>query len=165
MAVKSAVKDGELEALVKKHNGAALDAKPKRPSRADETRRERRRRRPELLDGTRQNLHVSHKVREDAEKRGMELRWIKNTALRMEQMTQIDDWDVVEGVAPKAAGNRDPDKMILVEKPKEWCAADRAAKQRELDRMFEGIKRDKHAGGTEKYHRGDIKIIEDGRQS
>lgn len=141
---------------------------PAQPKRVEQVQRERRRRRSEDLDGTRMNLHVPREIREQADRQGLELRWITAGSLRVEQLTKYDDWDPMKDPTSgqqitKAAGNTDDGQMLLVGKPKEFCEADRKAKNKRLSEELKEAEAGRDdRGGLVNYHRGNIEL-DDGR--
>lgn len=92
--------------------------------RAADTRRERRRRDDGDIDQTaRLKLAIPRDVKEQAKREGKVLRWVLDEPGRQMQM-DADDWDVVEGVRPVAAGQSDDQKLVLMSKYKDWHEGD-----------------------------------------
>lgn len=104
-----------------------------RETRAETTRRERRNRDPEALAGIRKHLRVPKSIQEDAERRGVTLRWVKADTMRAETMIDAD-WDPTQDADGKQlsrASSRSEDvRMVLMEKPNEWIAEERRARAR-----------------------------------
>lgn len=116
---------------------------PALSNRAEETRRERRRRADGDLDRMgRMALSIPTEVRERAAREGKTLRWIRDVPGRIQEMTR-DDWDIVPGVEPVAASRNEEGNLILVEKYGDWFEADRAKKTNLLDEREESLKRGK----------------------
>jgi len=93
--------------------------------RAEETRRERRRRDDGDLDRTaRMKLAIPQSIQEQAKRDGKTLRWVRNDVGRMQQL-QAEDWDIVKEVQPVAASRTDEGQMVLMSKYADWYAADR----------------------------------------
>jgi hypothetical protein len=116
--------------------------KPKTGARIEEE-RNRRRRRDELGDGRMRNLAVNGKLDPN-----YTYRWVNDDPGRMYNLTQADDWDVVQvgdlGEAhPKDKGvgtgiERVVDKVtgkraVLLRKPKDYYLADKAKEQARID--------------------------------
>ncbi len=106
--------------------GSAGGAEAQPSQRASEERRERRRRDDGDLDGmARMKLAIPAHIKEQAEREGKTLRWVRDDVGRMQQM-QAEDWDRVEGVDGVSASRSDDSQMILMSKYKDWFDADRA---------------------------------------
>ena len=115
--------------------------KPALSPRAEETRRERRRREDGDLDRMgRMALSIPTEVRERAAREGKTLRWIRDTPGRLQEMSR-DDWDRVQDVEPVAASRTEEGSLVLVEKYQDWFDADRAKKSNLLDTMEDALKR------------------------
>lgn len=125
----------------------ATDVAPALSSRADETRRERRRRDDGDLDrGARLNLAIPAEIREQAKREGKTLRWINDDGNRMHQMTEQDDWDVVESplVKPVAVGTSKDGQPVmarLCSKYQDWYDQDQRDKARILDERERAVER------------------------
>jgi hypothetical protein len=103
--------------------------------RAAETRRERRRRDDGDIDRmARLKLAIPRDVQDKAKQEGKVLRWVLDEGGRQSQMHE-DDWDVVEGVKPVAAGQSDDQKLVLMSKYKDWHEKDLAADERDMTAM------------------------------
>lgn len=99
-----------------------------RQGRAEDTRRERRRRGDETLSAAKR-LPIPPEVQAKAKAEGLQLRWANDEGNRMHQLTKLDDYDKVEGVAPVPVGtdtNGDPIMAHLLAKPKSFIEEDRA---------------------------------------
>lgn len=95
-------------------------------SRAEETRRERRRRDDGDLDRTaRMKLAIPQNIQEQAKRDGKTLRWVRDDVGRLQQM-QSEDWDIVQDVPTVAASRTDEGQMVLMSKYADWYDADRA---------------------------------------
>ena len=93
--------------------------------RAEETRRERRRRDDGDLDRTaRMKLAIPQNIQEQAKRDGKTLRWVRDDIGRMQQM-QAEDWDIVPGVPTVAASRTDEGQMVLMSKYADWYHKDR----------------------------------------
>jgi hypothetical protein len=106
---------------------------PGRPRRAEETAQRRRRRSDEGLAPARK-LEIPPDVAKRLEAEGRNPRWVNDEGNRMYRLTQLDDYDKVEGVEPVPVGVAPDGKPILahlLSKPIEFIAEDRAkAEQR-----------------------------------
>jgi hypothetical protein len=99
------------------------------PTRADETRRERRRRDDGDLDRMLSlNLSVPREIEEQLRQEGKVSRWILDT--RMAQ-AHADDWDIVPGVEPVQANPMlgSPERLVLCSKYADWHDADRSREE------------------------------------
>lgn len=96
-----------------------------RPSpRAEEMRRERRRRDDGDLDRmARQKLAVPREIEERLKAEGKVWRWFLDEPGRQID-AHNDDWDVVEGVKPVSAGQSEETRLVLMSKFKDWHQAD-----------------------------------------
>lgn len=98
--------------------------------RAADVRRERRRRDDGDIDRmARLSLAVPHEIAERAKREGKVLRWFLNKPGRIAE-AHDDDWDAVPNIAHVAAGQEDEEKLILMEKFKDWHVADLSAETR-----------------------------------
>ena len=96
-------------------------------ARAEETRRERRRRDDGDIDRmARMKLAIPISVQERLKREGKEARWVRDDAGRMQQMI-AEDWDPVEGVPTVAASRTDEGQMVLMSKYSDWYNEDRRA--------------------------------------
>jgi len=125
-----------------------------RPSRAEVTQTERRRRKGGIVD----KLAIPESITKAHP--DMEFRWGRDEAGRIQQLTQNDDWDIVPDVGPIHGGNGEAGKgmqMRLLMKPKAFMAQDRAEKEDAL-KAIEQAQVEKHpdaatatANGAEMY--------------
>lgn len=100
--------------------------------RARAERRERRRRDTGDLDRMqRMHLTIPTSVQERADREGKTLRWVLDEPGRQMQMDANDWYAVREGVVASAGKNTDQ-KLILMEKPKDWYEEDRKSFDRDL---------------------------------
>lgn len=125
----------------------AENTAPVQSSRADETRRERRRRDDGDLDrGARLNLAIPAEIREQAKREGKTLRWINDDGNRMHQMTEQDDWDIVDSplVKPVPVGTSKDGQPVtarLCSKYQDWYDQDQRDKARLLDERERAVER------------------------
>jgi hypothetical protein len=92
--------------------------------RAAETRRERRRRDDGDIDHmSSMKLAVPLAVQEKLRAEGKVWRWVLDSSGRQTAM-QANDWDIVEGVLPVAAGQADEQKLVLMAKYQDWHQKD-----------------------------------------
>jgi len=111
----------------------AIPALASRPTRADDTRRERRRREDGDLDRMAGlKLAIPRDIQEQADREGKTLRWVLDTPGRMQQMI-ADDWDKVPDVTSIAADRESGDQLVLCSKYKDWYDADQAQAAKTLD--------------------------------
>ena len=107
----------------------------------------RRRRREDIGPNRNLKLHVS----EDAKERGFKYRFINKRPGRVQQLTQMDDWDIVSaseiesrsiGTTVERIGNsRDGESMILIRKPMAYVEADRAKAAKAIDATEDAMRR------------------------
>lgn len=133
-----------------------------RPTRADEVRRERRRK-PGSTSISGLKLHVDSDKLDPA----YEYRWVNDRGGRVQQLF-ADDWDKVEDptIVSSAAGtvpttqvgvdSGKPFEAVLMRKRKEWYQADQKEKQRPLDEIDESIRRGLNHQQAEPELRGEI---------
>lgn len=148
-----------------------------RPPRAVEVQAERRRRQG---SGAERNMKLY--VPEQAKDPNFYYRWVNNKPGRVKQLTQMDDYDIVESadgaidtgtaegtVVKRTVDRREGDEAILVRKPLHFYEADKAEEQRLLDARDEELRAGRVQGaealsGAESYvpggHRG-----QDGRNT
>lgn len=115
-----------------------------RTERKDEVRQERRRRDDATIDGRqRKKLAIPQQITARLEAEGRTPRWVIDEGNRVHQLTQLDDYDVVEGVAPvpvvidKKSGA--VANQILLSKPSRFLQEDRAkleASRQETERAL-----------------------------
>lgn len=130
-----------------------------RPTRADEVRKERRRKRGSTII-TGQKLGVNEAL---LDRKNFEYRWINDKPGRINAMTTDDDWDLVTDPSKAVKGdgtnegglvsinvgageNNQPLKAYLARKAKDLYAEDQDEKRENLDRMMGAIKRGKQEG-------------------
>lgn len=108
---------------------------PKRLSRDEELRQRRAARDPGTLDRSRNlKLAVSDSVR--SANAGQQLRWVNDTGNRMHDLTEVDFYTKVDGVAPVPVGTDEAGKPIyahLCRKPMDMFLEDQAAKAAVID--------------------------------
>ncbi|MEO1503123.1 MAG: hypothetical protein AAFU68_02740 [Pseudomonadota bacterium] len=126
---------------------------PAKRSRATFERNERRRRDSEALDndGYRMKLAVHPEIAAAAEAEGLDLRWENDEGYRVQQREQ-EDWSIVkaegfEGRRVVGVKEGKEQHAVLMSKPKEWRAEDRARKQRRLDEQMGELRRGNAVGG------------------
>lgn len=98
--------------------------------RAEQARRERKARNAGVLNGSRQHLFVPLEIQEDAKRRGMVLRWVRQDPMRIAQ-TQGVEWEFVtdekgQNIVKAAGREKDDGKLVLMQKRADWHAEDRA---------------------------------------
>jgi hypothetical protein len=115
-----------------------------RTERKEEVRQERRRRSDDTLDGgQRKKLAIPAEIEAKLKAEGRTPRWAVDTGNRIHQLTQMDDYDRVEGVEPvPVVVNRKTGEVanqILLSKPTRFIEEDRAkqdAPRREIERAL-----------------------------
>lgn len=110
-----------------------------RGRRALEEQRERRKRDGTRTSGQYDILYVPADIRDDAERRGVSLRWARATSTRSEQLRGTE-WVPSKHNGQnvfKPAGGNDADKLVLMEKDKDWLREDLAEQQRRIDVSLE----------------------------
>lgn len=101
-----------------------------RGDRQTEERAQRRRRDDSTITGQRLKLAIPEDVARRLESEGRTPRWVTDEGNRIQQLTRMDDYDVVEGVEPvsvvvdKKSGK--VAKQILLSKPTRFIQEDRA---------------------------------------
>jgi hypothetical protein len=114
----------------------------------------RRRRREGLGDERNLKLYVPEQMKDP----NFNSRWVNDRAGRVRQLTVEDDWDVVD--TAKLGGDPDPgintaegtvinrvgdkftgERMVLLQKPKEYFEKDRAEKAARLDQIEASMRR------------------------
>jgi hypothetical protein len=114
--------------------------------RAQEARRERRRRDDGDLDGmSRLKLAIPPSVKTRLDAEGKVARWILDDKNRLAD-THENDWDVTPGVEAVPAGEGDL-KLVLHEKFRDWWDEDQRKKAVKLDKMDRAIERGEASGG------------------
>lgn len=115
-----------------------------RTARQNEVRQERRRRDDATLDGGQaRKLAIPPDVEAKLAAQGRTGRWVNDVGSRIEDLTVRDDWDKVEGVAPRSVvidvKKGETAQAILLSKPNAFIAEDRAkreAKRREREQAM-----------------------------
>ena len=106
-------------------------AEQRRGRRAEETAQRRRRRGNDDLSAS-ARLAIPPEVQAEADRKGLQLRWVNDEGNRMYQLTKLDDYDPVEGVDPVPIGkdkDGQPIKAHLLAKPKAYIAEDQAVRE------------------------------------
>lgn len=127
------------------------DTATARPTRAEQTRRERR-----MKPGATVNAGIKLSLDEDRlDRKTYDYRWVNDVPGRVKQLEAMD-WDVVKddeaktdgtgaGTVPTVHGgigdNGKPHGMVLMRKFKDWADEDRKRKRKPLDEMDEAIRR------------------------
>lgn len=112
-----------------------------RGNRAEDIRTERRRKPGSTVD-----LGIKLHVPEDAKDPRFEHRWVNDTGMRVQQMTE-NDWDPApygdKGTETRVVGTDGgkPIKAVLMRKQKAWYQDDQKAKRAQLNEMEQAIKR------------------------
>jgi hypothetical protein len=102
-------------------------------ARAEETRRERRRRDDGDLDRMgRMALSIPPEVKERLDREGKTHRWVRDAAGRQQAM-RADDWDITPNVDPVPEARDSEGKLVLMEKFRDWYDDDQRAKNNVLD--------------------------------
>jgi hypothetical protein len=100
-----------------------------REARQNEERRERRRRTDTTIDGgQRLKLAIPPEIEAKLKAEHRTPRWVNDEGNRMHQMTNLDDYDRVEGVEPRVVGTSKegkPIKAYLCSKRDDFIAEDR----------------------------------------
>lgn len=104
-------------------------------------------------------LTIPAEIQAKATRDGVELRWFNDIRGRVHNKTTNDDWDVVDGMDQINGGKHTREgefKMVLCQKPKEFCEEDRAKKEQERrDKMANRFKgetwQDAKAGGRSEF--------------
>lgn len=120
-------------AQVPVQNPAAVLDSPPATRRADETRRERRRRDDGDLDRmASMKLAIPRDIQEQARREGKVVRWILDNRLTE---AEANDWDKVEGVAPVQANpmSGTDERLILCSKYADWDEDDRRKDEHVID--------------------------------
>lgn len=107
--------------------------------RAEEVRRERRRRDDGDLDRMgRMALAIPPEVKERLDREGKTCRWVLDTPGRQTAML-ADDWDVTPGVTSVAEARDSDVKLVLMEKYRDWYNDDQRKKTTLLDEREKAI--------------------------
>lgn len=133
---------------------------PQASPRAQETRRDRRRRDDGDLDRmARMKLAIPRDVQEQAKREGKTLRWMLDTPGRIQEVT-ANDWDKVEGVAPVAASRDEDTQLVLYSKYQDWYDEDQRKNSSLLDEREKAIMR---GSSTDNRQAGDGLIVPKGQ--
>jgi hypothetical protein len=101
--------------------------------RAEETRRQRRRRDDGDLDRMgRMALAIPHEEQERLDREGKTARWVRDAPGRQLSMHQ-KDWDVTPNVEPVPEDREGEGKLVLMEKYRDWYDDDQRKKSNLLD--------------------------------
>lgn len=135
---------------------------PVRETRAEQTRRERRRRNDGDLDGmSRLKLAIPHHIQEQAEREGKTLRWVRDTPDRLAEVHR-NDWDPVDGVSPVPADGDSGVNMVLHSKYKDWFDDDRRQRAALLDERDKALERGAKASPDD--HRDSTNYVPSGNR-
>lgn len=100
--------------------------------RAENVRRERRRRDDGDIDRmARMSLAIPHEIEERLRREGKVSRWVLNAPGRLMEM-QADDWDYTPEVGQVSASQASEEKLVLMEKYKDWHDGDMALGQQAI---------------------------------
>lgn len=114
-------------------------------ARAEETRRERRRRDDGDLDRMgRMALSIPPEVKERLDREGKTARWVRDAPGRQTAMHK-EDWDITPKVDPVPEDRESNGKLVLMEKFGDWYDSDQRAKTNLLDKREEAIVRGANA--------------------
>ena len=121
---------------------------PGRPPRSEQVQSQRRRRQDDD-EGRNMKLHVPEGAKDSA----YVYRWVNNKPGRIKQLTQRDDYDIVnvtdESIDVGSAGGtvvtrtvdrNEGDEAVLIRKPREYYEADKAKADRRLDALDEQLR-------------------------
>lgn len=133
-----------------------------RADRQTQERQERRRRRPDTIDGSQAlKLAIPPDVKARLEREGRTPRWINDEGNRLVQLTKYDDYDPVEGVEPVYVGTTKDGKPIkahLHSKPNDFIREDQIKKDQRRREIEKAMLRGKVPGDPhshdEKYSSG-----------
>lgn len=138
------------------------EAKPalSNPSpRAEQSRRERRRRDDGDLDRMgRMALSIPPEVQQRLDREGKTARWVRDASGRQHAM-HANDWDITPNVEAVPEGRDSEGKLVLMEKFKDWYDDDQRAKTELLDEREKAIER----GAGDNRKAGDQLVIPDGQ--
>jgi len=136
-----------------------------RADRQTEETAQRRRRDDTTLDGGRRlKLAIPPEVEERLKAEGRTPRWVLKDSARMLQLTQQDDYDPVDGVAPvptRSLADGSRVEMILLSKPTAFIEADRI-KADKPRREYEAALERGNTGGGDFYADPDHKLTRGG---
>jgi hypothetical protein len=154
---------------VYERNQIAQPATPAQPTeapvsaRAQETRRERRRRDDGDLDRMgRMALSIPPEVQERLTREGKVGRWVRDAAGRQSAM-QANDWDVTPGVDPVPEARDSEGKLVLMEKFGDWYDDDQRAKSNLLDEREKAIERGQKTDPEDRRQPGTFYVPEGNR--
>lgn len=117
------------------------DAGPQTSARAEEMRRERRRRDDGDLDRMgRLALTIPPEVQERLDREGKTARWVRDDPNRQVSMHR-NDWDVTPDVEAVPADRDGEGKLVLMEKYRDWYADDQRQKSELLDEREQALTR------------------------
>ncbi len=125
-------------------------------TRAEETRRVRRRRDEGDLDrGARFKLAIPQEIQDQAKREGKTLRWVNDEGNRMHHMTVEDDWDVVQSdlVKPVPVSTSPDGKPVyarLCSKFQDWYDEDQRDKARILKEREKAVEQGAKADPDDK---------------
>lgn len=110
-------------------------------ARAEETRRERRRRDDGDLDRMgRLALTIPPEVQERLDREGKTARWVRDDANRQHSMHR-NDWDPTPGVEPVPSERDGEAKLVLMEKYRDWYDDDQRKKSNLLTEREDALTR------------------------
>lgn len=144
-----------------------------REDRISEERQERRRRSDTTIDGgQRLKLAIPPDVKARLKQEGREPRWINDEGNRMHNLTQLDDYDRVDGVEPVVVGTTKegaPIKSYLCSKPKAFLAEDRAKMEQRRQETEKALIRGKNpndpTAGDDSFYADEANSISRGGRS
>lgn len=109
---------------------------------------QRRRRRSEEGLAPAKRLPIPPEIQAWADANDMHLRWVNDEGNRMHQLTTLDDYDKVEGVAPVPVSTGVDGKPIdahLLAKPKQFMREDQAKAEERRKLLEDGLFRSANA--------------------
>jgi hypothetical protein len=123
---------------------------PVRETRAEQTRRERRRRDDGDFDRmSRLKLAIPHDIQEQADREGKTLRWVRDTPDRLAEVHR-NDWDPVAGVGAVPADGDSGVNMVLHSKYRDWFEDDRRKRSELLNERDKALMRGAKASPDDK---------------
>ena len=121
-----------------------------RADRITEEATQRRRRNDATIDGSqRLKLAIPPEVEQRLQAEGRTPRWVNDEGNRMHNLTQLDDYDRVEGVEPRVVGSTKegkPIKAYLCSKPQAFIEEDRAKADAPRVEFEKALERGKNPG-------------------
>lgn len=143
-----------------------------RADRITEERTERRRRNDTTIDGSgRLKLHIPEEVSQRLKNEGRVARWINDEGNRIHNLTQLDDYDRVDGVEPVVVGTTkegNPIKAYLHSKPEAFINEDRErldSRRRETEAaLLRGKNPQDPITGNEGFYADSANSISNGRR-